>query len=154
MNDIRIEISIIAQTLHVIRDGEVVRKYRISSSARGVGFEEGSLRTPTGHFEISEKIGGAEPYGTVFIGRKPAGLWQAGDVSADDLILTRILRLHGLEARNANSLNRHIYIHGTNQEHLLGTPASHGCIRMSNDDVMKLFDLVEAGTPVVIHPPS
>jgi len=154
MSETSLEISIDEQRLRVIRNGGIAREFPISSSARGVGFSEGSLRTPTGRFEIAEKIGRAQPQGTIFAGREPVGRWRAGDVSDKDLILTRILRLHGLDAENANSFDRYIYIHGTNQEHLLGTPASHGCIRMSNADVIELFDTVETGTPVVIHPPA
>lgn len=152
MNDTRLEISIDEQLLRVIRNGETVHAFPISSAARGVGCVEGSLRTPTGRFRIAEKIGNGEPPGTIFVGRKPNGIWQPGDTTEGDLILTRILWLDGLDADNGNTFARFIYIHGTNQEHLLGTPASHGCIRMSNTDVIKLFGLVETGTLVGIHP--
>jgi L,D-transpeptidase ErfK/SrfK len=40
-------------------------------------------------------------------------------------------------------------IHGTNQEWVIGTRASHGCIRMYNRDVLELFPQVPVGTPVV-----
>jgi lipoprotein-anchoring transpeptidase ErfK/SrfK len=33
----------------------------------------------------------------------------------------------------------------------MGVPASHGCIRMRNADVIELFDLVPAGTEVLIR---
>ncbi|MCF7676247.1 MAG: L,D-transpeptidase, partial [Akkermansiaceae bacterium] len=60
----------------------------------------------------------------------------------------------GLDPDNANTMDRCIYIHGTNREDLFGTPASHGCIRMRNADVIGLFDLVPEGTPMIIHPPA
>ena len=41
-----------------------------------------------------------------------------------------------------DTFDRYIYIHGTNQEHLLGQPVSHGCIRMANRDVAELFDAI------------
>jgi len=49
-----------------------------------------------------------------------------------------------------DSEGRFIYIHGTNHEAEIGSPVSHGCIRLSNTDVINLFDLVSEGDPVVI----
>jgi lipoprotein-anchoring transpeptidase ErfK/SrfK len=69
----------------------------------------------------------------------------------DDLVMSRILWLDGLEEHNANTRDRYIYIHGTNHEHKIGEPASHGCIRMTNVDVIELFDLVDEQTPVIIE---
>jgi lipoprotein-anchoring transpeptidase ErfK/SrfK len=46
--------------------------------------------------------------------------------------------------------NGQIAIHGTNRPELIGTPASHGCVRMSNDDISALVPLARQGTPVVI----
>lgn len=144
-----IYVSISEQSLRLFDDGDLVAEYVISSAANGIGFEEGSYCTPTGRFEVSEKIGDGEPLGTIFKSRKPVGVWD-GTASEDDLVLTRILRLHGLDSENANSMERYIYVHGTNQEDLLGQPASCGCIRMANEDVVDLFDRIEAGVPLVI----
>lgn len=148
----RIVISIDDQKLRLIEDGSLVRSYVISTASKGMGFTEGSHRTPTGNFRISDKIGDGEAYGTIFKARVPVGRWQPGTADADDLILTRILRLEGLDAENANTLDRYIYIHGTNQESLLGTPASHGCVRLGNADMMELYDQVAVGTEVEIQP--
>lgn len=145
-----IRISIQDQSLTLMHEGEILAKYVISSSANGVGFEEGSYCTPTGSFEIREKIGENEPLGTVFRSRKPEGVWT-GEVDEGDLVLTRILRLDGMDVENANSMDRYIYIHGTNHEKMLGSPASCGCIRMSNEDVIDLYGRVEEGTRVVIE---
>lgn len=142
-------VSIGEQRLRLYQGSELITEYTISSAANGIGFQEGSYCTPTGRFEISEKMGDGEPMGTIFKARQPTGVWD-GTPCDDDLVLTRILRLHGLDAENANSMERYIYIHGTNQEHLLGQPASCGCIRMSNQDVIDLFDRVEVGAPLVI----
>lgn len=123
----------------------------ISTSKWGLGTEPGSNRTPTGWFRIAEKHGADAPVGTIFKSRRPVGRWRAGSpVTPDDLITSRILWLDGLEAHNANTYSRYIYLHGTNQEHLLGRPHSHGCVRLSNEAVITLFDLVPVGTGVVI----
>jgi len=144
-----INVSIGEQKLSLFEGDALMAEYVISSAANGIGFDEGSYCTPTGRFEVSEKIGEGEPSGTIFRSRQPTGVWD-GTQSDDDMVLTRILRLHGLDAENANTMERYIYIHGTNQESLLGQPASCGCIRMSNKDVVDLFDRVEVGTPLVI----
>jgi lipoprotein-anchoring transpeptidase ErfK/SrfK len=126
-----------------------VRSFPISTSKFGVGTREGSYQTPTGRFRISEKIGAGMPINTAFKARVPVRT-SAADLAADDLVMSRILWLDGLEDANANTHSRYIYIHGTNHEDLIGTAASHGCIRMRNADVAELFDLVDVETPVVI----
>lgn len=67
-----------------------------------------------------------------------------------DLVLTRILWLAGTQPHNANTFNRYIYIHGTNDEARIGRPMSHGCIRLKNAAVIQLFDLTPIGTSVWI----
>ena len=137
-----IYISIGEQKLRLFEGDALVAEYVVSSAANGIGFEEGSYCTPTGRFEVSEKIGDGEALGTIFKSRKPMGVWD-GTPSDDDMILSRILRLNGLDAENANSMERYIYVHGTNHEALLGEPTSHGCIRMANADIVELFDRIE-----------
>jgi lipoprotein-anchoring transpeptidase ErfK/SrfK len=144
-----IYISIGEQKLRLFEGDELVAEYVVSSAANGIGFEEGSYCTPTGRFEVSEKIGDGEPLRTIFKSRKPIGVWD-GTPSDEDMILSRILRLNGLDAQNANSMERYIYIHGTNHEALLGEPSSHGCIRMANADIVELFDRIELGAPLLI----
>ncbi len=148
----RIVISIDDQKLHLMEGETPVRSYVISTATKGMGFTEGSFRTPTGNFRISEKIGDGEASGTIFKARVPVGLWQPRSDDDTDLVLTRILRLDGMDKENANTLDRHVYIHGTNQEALLGTPVSHGCVRLGNADMIALHDLVAAGTRVEIQP--
>ena len=146
----KIDISISRQRLVLKRGRKTLRTYPISTSRFGVGFEEGSLKTPLGRFRIAEKIGHGAPAGTIFKARVPL---QPGDPlpKTEDFITSRILWLEGLDKDNANTRDRYIYIHGTKHEGRIGTPDSHGCIRMRNADVMELFDLVEEGTPVVIR---
>lgn len=144
-----IYVSVAAQRLRLEIDAKIVREFPISTSAFGLGFKEGSRKTPVGRFRIARKIGAGSPRGTVFQSRKavPASKKFPRDA---DLILSRILWLEGLGARNANTFERYIYLHGTNHEGKIGQPASHGCIRMRNADVIELFDLVAVGTPVRI----
>lgn len=144
-----IYISIGEQKLRLFEGDALVAEYVVSSAANGIGFEEGSYCTPTGRFEVSEKIGDGEALGTIFKSRKPMGVWD-GTPSDDDMILSRILRLNGLDAENANSMERYIYVHGTNHEALLGQPTSHGCIRMANADIVELFDRIELRAPLLI----
>ena len=73
-----------------------------------------------------------------------------------DHVTSRILWLDGLElgknkGKGIDSRNRYIYIHGTAEEGLIGTPASDGCIRMYNRDVVELFDLVDEKAQVWIY---
>ena len=122
-----------------------------STGKAGVGSEEGSGRTPIGQFEICSTHGENAPLMTVFRGRLPVGTFPAA-AQGQDAILTRILALHGLEPHNANTRARYIYIHGTADTHLLGTPASHGCIRLAPQDMRTLFSRVRIGTRVQILP--
>ena len=108
------------------------------------------MKTPLGQFRIAEKFGTDAPPGTVFKDREPVG-FQNEHPPDEDLVLSRILWLDGLEEHNANTRDRFIYIHGTNHEHKIGEPASHGCIRMRNGDLVELFELIEPGTPVSIE---
>ncbi|HEY5791726.1 MAG TPA: L,D-transpeptidase [Chthoniobacterales bacterium] len=144
-----IVVDIPTQTLRLEGEGLTPETFSISTSKFGIGTEPGSCRTPLGRFEIAEKIGQGQPAGMRYQSRIPTGeiLDQGGE---EDHVLTRILWLSGLEAENANTRGRYIYIHGTNQEALLGAPASHGCIRMRNADILRLFDAVAQGTPVQI----
>lgn len=146
-----LQVSIDDESMKVLRGGEIIAIFPVSTAAKGMGVEEGSNRTPTGRFRISHKIGGGEPSGTIFRSRVPVGIWD-GQSLAGDLILTRILRLDGLEPENSNTLERYIYIHGTNREDQLGQATSHGCIRMANADVVKLFELVSEGDELEILP--
>ena len=137
------------QYLNFFRGEELLLAAPVSTSRFGLGFEPGSRKTPTGSFRVREKIGGEMPIGTVFKGRRPIAA-SVDRSSEEDLITSRILWLDGLEENNANTKERYIYIHGTNQEQSIGQPMSNGCIRMRNADVIRLFDLVEVGVLVEI----
>jgi hypothetical protein len=148
---LQIRVSLADQTLSLIDGDTILRSWPVSTSRFGPGTEEGSFKTPLGRFMVCEKFGDGEPRFTIFRSRQPEGLWSPGDPNDADLVLTRILRLDGLDADNANTYERYIYIHGTNHEDRIGSPSSHGCIRMHNDHVLQLHDLTPLGTPVTIR---
>ncbi len=135
--------------------GRAVAAWPVSTARNGIGGEENSFKTPPGWHRVHALIGaGAEP-GTVFKSREPTGETWCGDACGDDLILTRILTLEGLEdgvnrGPGHDSLERYIYLHGTNHEDLLGRAMSCGCVRLSNADIRALFDATREGDLVLI----
>ncbi|SEL21711.1 L,D-transpeptidase catalytic domain [Ectothiorhodospira marina] len=148
------------QRLYLIRQGEIQREYPISTSRFGIGNEDGSLRTPLGVHRIHSKFGDGAPRGTVFRARENTGqitpIVTAPERTPQDFVTTRILWLEGLEdgvnrGEGIDSFSRYIYIHGTDEEGLIGQPASEGCVRMTNADVIELFDTMPEGTLVVIQ---
>ena len=146
----QIRIHVPSQTLDLIDDGgEVIRCYVVSTSRFGLGMEPGSNKTPTGHFRVAEKIGDGEVPGEIFTSRVPTGR-IGGEADDHDHVQTRILWLDGLDTDNANTRERYIYIHGTNAESRLGTPASYGCVRMGNEDIIDLYARVPVGAAVEI----
>jgi lipoprotein-anchoring transpeptidase ErfK/SrfK len=156
-----IRVNIGEQTLYLMNEqGDVEREYPVSTSKYGVGNESGSEKTPLGLHRIKDKIGGSMPINMVMVGREPKGLLQdcinEGMELPDDVITSRIMWLEGMEpGRNqggyVDTYNRYIYIHGTSEENKIGTPASIGCIRMLNEDVIELYRLVDTGTEVLIE---
>lgn len=160
VSDRYLEVSIGEQRLAVIEQGGASRVFQVSTAKNGPGQLKGSECTPTGWHRIRAKIGSGAPINTVFVGRRATGEFYTPQLAAEqpqrDWILSRILWLGGLEPGhnrygNVDSAWRYIYIHGCPDELALGEPASHGCIRMANVDVIELFDSVEAGCRVWIH---
>lgn len=155
-----IRIDVGRQELLLDLPAKGTRTYPVSTSRHGLGERRGSLCTPRGRHIIRAKIGGGCPSGTVFVGRRPTGEIYSPGLAARhpdrDWILTRILWLSGLEpGRNrlgeVDTMRRYIYIHGMPDSEPRGVPGSIGCIRMTNSDIVELFDLVPAGTEVVIE---
>lgn len=149
-----------SQELILVVQGAEKGRWTISTAAKGVGSKKGSDQTPLGVHRIVTKIGDNAPLGTVFKARANTGrvariLTEPGARSGEDNVTTRILWLDGLEpglnkGGDVDSKQRFIYIHGTDEEGRLGAPASHGCIRMRNQDVVDLFNQVDNDTLVVI----
>jgi UDP-N-acetylmuramate--alanine ligase len=158
-DDLYLVVDTAAQEVHFCRHTDIIESMRASTSSRGLGSREGSNRTPTGIHRIAEKIGAGAPEGRIFRDRRDTGAdWYDG-LTEDNLILTRILRLEGLEdglnrGARVDSFERYIYLHGTNKEELVGTPLSHGCICLRNRDIVRLFDLAPEGTIVYIDATS
>ena len=148
------------QRMYLVEQGQPVGGWVISTAVNGVGSEKGSDKTPLGLHKISEKIGDGAALGTIFKSRQNTGkqveiLTAPGADSKDDYVTSRIMWLEGLEpgvnkGGDVDSKERYIYIHGTGEEGKLGTPASHGCIRMKNADVINLFNRVDENTLVYI----
>lgn len=157
----RIDIDVPAQTLTLLDDaGKVVRSYPISTAANGVGEQNGSNCTPRGRHIVRAKIGAGQPMRSVFRGRRPTGEIWSPELHAKfpgrDWMLTRLLWLSGTErGRNrlgdVDTMRRYIYIHGSADLAPVGVPGSHGCVRMKNEDVIELFDLVPPYTEVEIR---
>jgi hypothetical protein len=157
---LHLEISIGHQRLWVKRAGETLAEYPISTAKNGPGECMDSECTPRGAHEICELVGHDCVTNTVFVGRRPTGEIYSPALRARyptrDWILTRILWLAGLEpGRNqggtVDSKWRYIYIHGTPDDVTLGIPGSRGCVRMTNRDIERLFDMVQEGTRVYIN---
>tara|TARA_B110000014_G_C20080014_1_gene564233 strand:+ start:531 stop:1088 length:558 start_codon:yes stop_codon:yes gene_type:complete len=148
------------QNMYLIKKGTITNVYKISSSYYGTGSEVNSLKTPLGKHKIYKKIGQSLPINAILKGR----VWNGAianvitdEIDTDfDHVTSRILWLDGLEigknkGQGVDSRSRYIYIHGTAEEGLIGKPASDGCIRMYNSDVIDLFELVDEKAQVWIY---
>lgn len=150
-------VSVRSQRLHHVRGRVLLRSYVISTALNGLGERLNSFRTPTGLHYIRERIGEGLPPWSILRERRPTGtVFDSTGTPDSDVITSRILRLSGMEAGvneggSVDSFARAIYLHGTADEASLGTPSSHGCIRMHNRDVIALFEEVPIGTLVVIY---
>jgi len=153
-------VSIGDQLLSLYDGQTMIKSYSVCTAKNGVGEQFGSECTPRGQHIIRAKIGGEQPLGSVFVGRRFTGeIYQNKYAKSEpnrDWILTRILWLSGLEkGKNrlgqVDTMRRYIYIHGAPDELVTKIPSSHGCIRMLNDDVMDLFEHVVVGSTVLIN---
>lgn len=157
----RLRVLIADQVADLLDEGgTVIRRYRVSTAAKGAGERKNSNCTPRGRHVVRAKIGAGVPVGTVFVGRRPTGECYSpvlkGRFPDRDWILSRILWLSGCETGknrlgDVDTMQRYIYLHGTPDDAMLGTPASHGCIRMANRDIVELFELLPAGSRVDIE---
>lgn len=155
----RIVINLARQYLNLFSHHTLLKTYIISSGKNGIGEENGSGKTPRGLHIVRAKIGANMPINTVFKGRRPTGEIYSPELNLigeqRDWILTRILWLSGLEKGfnrlgKVDTMQRYIYIHGTSDSVVLGIPGSKGCIRMYNQDIVELFDIISVGIEVNI----
>jgi hypothetical protein len=153
-------VRISAQTLHLFRGGDLIRAFPVSTSVKPPSNVKDSLGTPLGLHEIAERIGGEQPLGMVFKGRRPTGRHYLEHEDDGNLITSRILWLRGLvpgvnvgvdsEGRVVDTYARYVYIHGTNREDRIGQPQSAGCVLLANRDMVALHEEVRAGDHVLI----
>jgi lipoprotein-anchoring transpeptidase ErfK/SrfK len=152
-------VSIVEQRLRLIDNNVIVFDVSIATAKNGAGEQFGSECTPRGWHTVRAKIGQYCAENTVFVGRRPTGETYSESLQAEhpgrDWILTRILWLNGQESGfnrsgNQDTMRRYIYIHGCPDEHPMGIPSSHGCIKMRNNEVIELFERIDVGIPVFI----
>lgn len=152
-------VAVKKQEMHFVKDGKFIKTYKVSTGKKGIGYIEGSEKTPCGLLKIRTKVGDNLPIGAIIRGSKYTG--KIAEIERDsvctglDYVTTRALRLSGLEeginkGGKKDTYARGIFIHGTPDEGLIGTPVSHGCIRMLNADVAELYDQVDKNTYVII----
>ncbi len=164
MNNLSIIVEVATQQLLLYDGKKLVETFSISTAKEGVNAHKNTDGTPLGLHVICQKIGAGALPNTIFVGRKPLpDLYDEKNPPSEDPILARILWLSGGEmgknqGGDVDTKSRYIYIHGTPDKNPMGVPLSHGCVRMRNADVVRLFDLVEVGTPVniveVFEPPK
>lgn len=154
-----LEVDITKQIMTMSKDGELIRTYLVSTAKNGAGEKINSGQTPRGRHVIRAKIGAHAPANAVFVARRPTGELYTPALRAQfpdrDWILTRIFWLSGLEPGknrlgDVDTMRRYIYIHGTPDDVQMGVPGSKGCIRMRNQDIIELFDIVPAGSLINI----
>lgn len=156
-----IEVDVATQSLRVLEreGGSALWEVAVATAKKGVGEQYGSYQTPRGLHVIRAKIGAGAPRNGVFVGRRLTGEIYSPALRQvypqRDWILTRILWLSGLEkGKNrlgtVDTMRRYVYVHGAPDDDVMGIPSSHGCIKMRNDDVIRLFDMIKVGTPLHI----
>ena len=152
-------VSVKQQRLYHIKNNIILKEYPVSTGKKGVGNLKGSEKTPLGLHFVKEKHGQNTPMYGRMIGRlyygQIAHIYTDTTSSKTDDITSRILWLSGHEeginfGGEVDSYQRFIYIHGTSEEGKIGRPASHGCIRMKNKDIIELFANVKLNTKVLI----
>jgi hypothetical protein len=100
--------------------------------------------------------------GANIIKRYPGGATQTLDISEGHEIIANgniVIPPYGTAQRRYKGVlgTRRLYlgdgygIHGTDHPESIGRAASHGCVRLRNEDIEKLFDMVPVGTPVYIY---
>jgi hypothetical protein len=154
-----VRIDLAAQRLSLLEGDSIRSQWPVSTALNGPGELYDSGCTPRGEHRVRIKIGEGCPDNTVFVGRRPTGEIYSPSLAAReprrDWILTRIIWLSGCQVGvnrggRYDTLRRYIYIHGCPESEPMGVPASHGCIRMRNRDVIELFERIAVGTRVTI----
>ena len=143
-------ISVEDQRMLLVKNGQPVKTYPVSTSKFGLGDQRGSNRTPVGKMEVAQKIGNGAPSGAVFKSRRRTGEVLKPNAPGRDPIVSRILWLRGKQSSTRNAYRRYIYIHGTAEERTIGQPRSYGCIRMKSRDIIDLYKELGVGSQVKV----
>ncbi len=156
-----IEVGVQSQSLALYDErGIPVRQFVISTASKGVGERVNSYQTPRGWHKVCERIGDGVARDTIIYRRQVTPWLYTPQLHAEypnkDWILTRILWLCGQEpglnqGGDVDSYDRAIYIHGAGSHVAFGTPTSRGCVRMSGDDIIDLYDIAPNGIDVLIN---
>ncbi len=153
-------VKVSKQVLYLFSARELACEYPISTSRFGIGQADGSFKTPIGIHCVQEKIGADADYAEILKTRirthTQATIVHEKVCTDEECITSRILWLRGLEegvnkGPGVDSYARYIYIHGTHEEGLIGEPASEGCIRMKNQDIIDLYDRLMVSSLVIIE---
>jgi lipoprotein-anchoring transpeptidase ErfK/SrfK len=121
----RISVDLSRRELRFFRQGKLVLKTRVAVGSP-------AAPTPIGRYYVNQRLTVADvngPFGSAILG-----------ISAFSNVLTDWAE------------GGPIAIHGTNEPWSIGRALSHGCVRVPNATLKRLFALTPAGTPVVIHP--
>ena len=95
----KILVSVRDQKMMVVKDGQPVKSYPISTSKFGIGDRPGSKYTPLGTMRIARKIGEGAPSGAVFKSRRRTGEILRPNSPGRDPIVSRILWLKGTQKK-------------------------------------------------------
>lgn len=125
----RLILRLSERRVYVYKGDDVASSYPVAIGRAG-------WETPTGSFEVTSMLqdpGWTNPFtGDIVppgpdnpLGERWIGFWTDG--------------------RNF------IGFHGTPNRDSVGTAASHGCVRMFNEDIRELYEIVELGTPVIVE---
>ena len=124
------------RTVELHRDDEVIRSWPVAVGT-------GGSPTPTGVYVVGAKR--AEP---TWVNPAP-DRWGADMPARIGPGPDNPLGLRALNWNRDGGGDTLIRFHGTPNEDSIGEAASNGCVRMFNDDVVELFDLVASGTMII-----
>ena len=116
--------------VYLYQGEQVIASYPVAVGKEG-------WETPTGNFKVMQKI------------ENP--VWQdpwTGEVRSPGPNTALGLRWIGFWTDGKDAIG----FHGTPTVNSIGQAASHGCVRMRNEDVVALFEQVDVGTPVIVEP--
>ncbi len=133
--------------LMVLRDGRLLRRYPAAVGTEG-------WETPAGRHQVLEKVanphwehpgdGHSVPPGrTNPLGSRWIGFYRSCEPRTNAWDGERYLTVDGCTVAG---------FHGTPHRWTVGRAVSHGCVRLYEESVQEVFDLVEVGTPVTVLP--